>query len=324
VSGKKPDVEELREFLRERLPEHMIPGKLVALESLPLSANNKVDYKRLPEISVGDDKGRPYEAPQGEIEQGLAKIWRELLQVERVGRSDNFFHLGGHSLLASKLVSRLKQERGLSLSLATVFQFPKLSSLAAQASALGEVCGAVIPRATRGDVVQMSYSQQRLWLVEEMEDGADAGYRVYFGLRLEGDLHEPALQAGLDEIVARHEVLRTRFFEEDGVPMQRIGSVEPFVLERVSVDSEEGLEEVVRRESRRRFLLKEEAPIRGVLVKVGEQNHVLLINMHHMVSDGWSLHVFKQELSELYGAKVEGRESQLPELPLQYGDYVVW
>ncbi|MGC0094986.1 amino acid adenylation domain-containing protein, partial [Ralstonia pseudosolanacearum] len=328
VSGEAIEAQTLREQLQASLPEYMVPAAYVRLERLPLTPNGKLDRKALPAPEGQAYASTAYEAPQGEVEQTLAGIWQTLLGVERVGRHDDFFALGGHSLQAVRLVAQVRTQLGAELGLTELFAQPSLSAVA-QAIVRGR--GRALPAITvadRGEALPLSFAQQRLWFLAQMEGGSEA-YHIPVGLRLKGELDEDALRRSLDRIVARHEALRTRFVTEEGQAVQRVASADVgFALDCVDLqgqaDREQALATLSEREANTPFDLAHGPLIRGCLVKLGEQEHVLLITMHHIVSDGWSQGVLARELGSLYEAYRAGNADPLPALPIQYADYAVW
>ncbi|MGA4358649.1 amino acid adenylation domain-containing protein, partial [Ralstonia nicotianae] len=328
VSGEAIEAQTLREQLQASLPEYMVPAAYVRLERLPLTPNGKLDRKGLPAPEGQAYASTAYEAPQGEVEQTLAGIWQTLLGVERVGRHDDFFALGGHSLQAVRLVAQVRTQLGAELGLTELFAQPSLSAVA-QAIVRGQ--GSALPAITvadRGEALPLSFAQQRLWFLAQMEGGSEA-YHIPVGLRLKGELDEDALRRSLDRIVARHEALRTRFVAEDGQAVQLIVPADVgLTLEWVDLSAEEASEHqlglLAEAEARAPFDLEQGPLIRGCLVKLGEQEHVLLITMHHIVSDGWSQGVLARELGTLYEAYRAGNADPLPALPIQYADYAVW
>ena len=328
VSGEAIEAQTLREQLQASLPEYMVPAAYVRLERLPLTPNGKLDRKALPAPEGQAYASTAYEAPQGEVEQTLAGIWQTLLGVERVGRHDDFFALGGHSLQAVRLVAQVRTQLGAELGLTELFAQPSLSAVA-QAIVRGR--GRALPAITvadRGEALPLSFAQQRLWFLAQMEGGSEA-YHIPVGLRLKGELDEDALRRSLDRIVARHEALRTRFVTEEGQAVQRVASADVgFALDRVDLqgqaESGQTLATLSEREANTPFDLAHGPLIRGRLVKLGEQEHVLLITMHHIVSDGWSQGVLARELGSLYEAYRAGNADPLPALPIQYADYAVW
>ncbi|MDO3550997.1 amino acid adenylation domain-containing protein [Ralstonia pseudosolanacearum] len=328
VSGEAIEAQALREQLQASLPEYMVPAAYVRLERLPLTPNGKLDRKALPAPEGQAYASTAYEAPQGEVEQTLAGIWQTLLGVERVGRHDDFFALGGHSLQAVRLVAQVRTQLGAELGLTELFAQPSLSAVA-QAIVRGQ--GTALPAITvadRGEPLPLSFAQQRLWFLAQMEGGSEA-YHIPVGLRLKGELDEDALRRALDRIVARHEALRTRFEVQEGQAVQRVASADVgLTLEWVDLSTEEASEHqlglLAEAEARAPFDLEQGPLIRGRLVKLGEQEHVLLITMHHIVSDGWSQGVLARELGSLYEAYRAGNADPLPALPIQYADYAVW
>ncbi|RYZ33853.1 MAG: non-ribosomal peptide synthetase, partial [Myxococcaceae bacterium] len=305
-----------------------VPSAIGVLDALPLSANGKVDRKALPELEVSRSE-RVYEAPRTELEAKLAGIWAEVLRVPRVGVKDDFFALGGHSLLATQVVSRIRVELGVELVLRALFDGPTVEALAqrVQGASLANpmLSGPMLEDPSRF----LSFAQQRLWFIDQLEPGT-ALYNVPVAVRLEGTLRREVLEQALREVVRRHEALRTTFTEENGQARQVIHSEVDLALEVMDLS---GLEAGIREQEARHQLDKEmQRPfnlhtgplVRARLVKLGEQEHVLVLTMHHIVSDGWSLGVLVREVSALYEAFAQGRPSPLPELPVQYAGYAAW
>ncbi|WP_420127865.1 non-ribosomal peptide synthase/polyketide synthase [Longimicrobium sp.] len=323
------DVEALRARLSERLPEYMVPAAYVRLEALPLTPNGKLDRKALPAPEGDAFVTRGYEAPVGDTEQALAEVWAELLRVERVGRRDNFFQLGGHSLLAVRVISRIRQVLGAEVALGDLFERPVLADLARAIGGAARTGLPPIEPADRSGPLPLSFAQQRLWFIERLKD-AGAAYHIPVRQRLRGDLDRDALRRALDRIVARHESLRTTFAEEDGEPVQRIASAEESPFHLVEHDlrghphAGAELRRLMAEEAGAPFDLARGPLIRGRLVRMADDDHVLLITMHHIVSDGWSMEVFTRELGQLYDAFRAGRPDPLPPLAVQYADYAAW
>ena len=323
--GDVPPAAELRTQLRERLPEHMVPAAIVALERLPLTPNGKLDRRALP-APEGPGSGGEQTAPRTPTEELLAGIWADVLRRERVGVGESFFEMGGHSLLATRVVSRIREAFGVELPLRALFEAPTMERLAARVEALragGPGAGAppLVP-AERTGRLPLSFAQERLWFLEQLSPGGHV-YTIPGALRLEGLLDAGALEAALGEIVRRHEALRTRFPSDGGRPWQEVLPPEPFRLPVEPVAAVE-LEGRIRAEVERPFDLERGPLFRAALLRLHADEHVLVLAMHHAVSDGWSLGVFFGELSALYGAFREGRGSPLPEPAVQYGDYAVW
>ncbi|HEU4558162.1 MAG TPA: amino acid adenylation domain-containing protein, partial [Longimicrobium sp.] len=325
------DAEALRAHLRRSLPEYMVPGAFVFLDALPLTPNGKLDRKALPapDLALAEET---YVAPRTPTEEVLAGIWAEVLRLERVGVEESFFELGGHSLLAMRVVSRVRELFAVELPLRALFEGPTVAELAGRLADERRrglpVPPPVVP-AGRTGALPLSFAQERLWFLDRLEPGS-ATYNIPVALRLGGTLDEAALERALGEIVRRHEALRTVFAEVDGWPVQVITPFGGFALpvEELSGLGDADREvEVGRRageEARRAFDLSAGPLFRAALLRLGAQEHVLLLSMHHIVSDGWSMGVLFRELSALYAAFREGGESPLPELPVQYADYAVW
>ncbi|HEU0052779.1 MAG TPA: condensation domain-containing protein, partial [Longimicrobium sp.] len=316
----------LRAHLGERLPEHMVPAAYVHLEALPLTPNGKVDREALPSPDGEAYARRGHEAPVGEVERALAEIWSEVLGVERVGRHDDFFELGGHSLLAVQMAARVQQLLEVEVEPGKAFECPVLKDLAEVLAAAGRAELAPIEPVDRGGRLPLSLSQQRLWFLEQT-GGLGSAYHASQRLRLRGSLDRTALARALDAIVVRHEALRTTFTEVDGAPEQRIAPAEVgFHLVELDLagrpDAE--LERLMAEETRAPFDLRRGPLIRGQLIRLADDDHVLLLTMHHIVSDGWSMGVLFDELSALYAAHREGRDARLAALPVQYADYAAW
>ena len=317
--------------LRERVPAYMVPAAFVVLPQLPLTANGKVDRKGLPAPSAEAFLRGQYEAPQGEIESALAQIWQALLRAERVGRQDDFFQLGGHSLLAVQMVSRVRSVLGRELALREVFEHPTLAAVA-RVLREAEHSGQPIERvADRCGSLPLSYMQQRLWFLDQLDAQASRAYHIGATLRLQGALDVAALRKALDRIVCRHEALRTVFRSEgERAAVQVIVPEAPFeLLERDfsalgSEERERQLGREIRAEAGRSFDLSRGPLIRGRLLKQAADDHVLLLRMHHIVSDGWSVGVLVKELSALYAAYRQGDSDPLPGLAIQYADYALW
>src|SRR3569833_2396559 len=335
VAAGPVDTAELRQALAAKLPEYMVPTAYVALDRMPLTPNGKLDRKALPAPQESAYLQRLYEAPQGEVELALAQIWSQLLQVERVGRQDHFFHLGGHTKTTKQLISRVSQFYGVTVTLPDLFASPLLSEFAKQ---VGEAARDELPALRAGerpDALPVSFAQQRLWFISQKSARASAALHLHTGLRLVGALDARALRAALARIVQRHESLRTCFEVVDGQPVQRIAQVgEGAALElrgydlSAELDRSAALQQHRHLEATEGFDLSRSPLIRGRLLRLGAQEHVLLLTMHHIVSDGWSLSVLVKELEALYRAyALEGVSAQtdpLPPLRVQYADYALW
>ncbi|HST60941.1 MAG TPA: amino acid adenylation domain-containing protein, partial [Longimicrobium sp.] len=325
------ETDALRAHLRQGLPEYMVPSAFVLLDALPLTANGKLDRKALPvpELASAEEA---YVAPRSPVEEVLAGIWAEVLRLERVGVEESFFDLGGHSLLATRVVSRIREVFGVELPLRALFEGPTVGELGVRVEELRRAELPALPPVVPVDRTQplpLSFAQERLWFLDRMEPGS-ATYNIPAALRLAGALDERALERSLGEIVRRHEALRTVFAEVDSSPVQVVAPFGGFTLpvEDLSGLSEADREAAVRgragEEAARPFDLAAGPLFRAALLRLGAEEHVLLLTLHHIVSDGWSTGVLFGELSALYAAYGEGGDSPLPELAVQYADYAVW
>ncbi|HEU4559547.1 MAG TPA: amino acid adenylation domain-containing protein, partial [Longimicrobium sp.] len=327
----EPDAASLRLHLKALLPEYMVPSAYVRLERLPLTANGKLDRRALPEPESTTTDARPAE-PRTPTEEILAQLWAEVLRLESVGVDDDFFALGGHSLLATRLLSRVQNALSVALPLRAVFEGPTVAELAARVDALRQGGSHVLPPVVpvdRDRPLPLSFAQERLWFLDRL-DGGSAAYNLPAALRFIGALDAGALERALGEIVRRHESLRTVFREVDGGAVQVIVPFAGFAL---PIDDLSGLSEAAREtEVRRRaaedaarpFDLASGPLFRAALLRVADEEHVLLLCIHHIVSDGWSSGVLLRELSTLYVAYRDGSDSPLAELPVQYADFSVW
>nr|QEO74053.1 condensation domain-containing protein [uncultured bacterium] len=336
AEGEAATAGELRRHLREKLPEHMVPQAFVELDEIPLTPNGKVNHSALPALDSARRAEAEFVEPQGMVEERLAAIWSEVLRVSKVGAEDNFFELGGHSLLATQVISRVREAFKVEVPLRALFEQPTVRQLAAEIEArvqaqLGGVRRLVAgPGRIESDQPQpLSYAQQRLWFLDQFEPNSST-YNVHIAVRLSGALDTAALARSLSEIVRRHETLRTTFSLENGEPVQIIHPAQPielplFDLSHVKADEREGrARQIVAEEAARPFDLSAGPLLRTQLLKLHDEEHIALLTMHHIVSDGWSLGVLLKEVVALYEAYSAGQESPLAELPIQYANYAVW
>ncbi|ARK92331.1 non-ribosomal peptide synthetase [Burkholderia pseudomallei] len=328
------DVVALRAQAAQHLPSYMVPSAYVRLDAWPLTPNGKLDRRALPAPADDAYARAEYEAPQGAKEEALAAIWRELLHVERVSRHDNFFELGGHSLLAVQLVSRLRQALSVEVALGTVFDAPVLSALAERLEAENTAVLPPIPLTPRDGRIALSLAQQRLWFLTQLE-GVSEAYHMSGAVRLDGPLNREVLQRALNRIVMRHEALRTCFAREEGEPIQVIQPHADLTVSYHDLREAESIRhEAGNREQRAKdlsqahasapFDLSRDLPVRVLLLQLADEAHVVQVVMHHIASDGWSVGVFLQELSALYGSLIAEQDDPLAPLPLQYADYAAW
>src|SRR6185312_12591963 len=327
-------VEELRAFLKRKLPEYMVPAAFVVMDALPLNANGKLDQAALPAPDMSQRR-REMVAPRNATEEILAGLFAEVLGLDRVGVRDCFFELGGHSLLATQLVSRARSAFGVELPIRRLFEAPTVEELAAslRAGEGAELAAPPLEPAARGVELPLSFAQERLWFLDRLEPGG-ALYNIPAAARLLGELDAAAVDAAVDEIVRRHEVLRTAFAEgSEGRPVQVIAPWRrrPLPVVDLSALPAGPREAVVRglaqEEASRPFELAVSSMprmLRTALLRLQPGEHVLLVNFHHIAADGWSLGVFLRELGALYGAFAAGQASPLPSLKIQYADFAVW
>ncbi|MFL6286412.1 MAG: amino acid adenylation domain-containing protein, partial [Pyrinomonadaceae bacterium] len=328
-AGSTGDIEfarGLREALRETLPDYMVPAVIQVLPAWPLTPNGKLDRKALPAPDFASSSA--YRAPRTPREEALCALFAEVLGLERVGIDDNFFSSGGHSLMATRLVSRIRSTLGVELAIRTLFEAPTVERLASRLSDSGDHHPPLEPQ-PRPALLPLSYAQRRLWFIDRLQ-GSSTEYNLPEALRLLGPLDVDALGRALNAIVERHESLRTRFEESGGEAVQ---IVEPEVdlglpvADLSSLDAEtraERVREAMRREASEPFDLSRGPLVRVRLLRLGDEEHVLLRTLHHIVSDGWSQGVFNRELMLLYAAFRRGEPSPLRPLGVQYADFALW
>lgn len=324
---------ELRQYLKERLPEYMIPASFVTVAKFPLTPSGKIDRRGLLSFAEETVEGElPAEAlsPTAEL---LTGIWGEVLDVEHVNAQDNFFDLSGHSLLATRVVSRIREAFNLELPLRRLFEYPTVLELAAhiddqlrsdQATTLPP-----IKPQPHDHTRPLSFAQQRIWYWEQLEPGT-ATYNLCSALRLEGDLDLAVFERSLNEVVRRHETLRTSFTAIDGAPVQVVAPKKTFRVSFTDLSSMPAMERETeaRRlagvEALRPFTLAKSPLLRVSLLRLSQQEHIAIVSMHHIISDGWSIHLLIEEVTGLYEAYRSGKPSPAPDLPVQYGDFAHW
>ncbi|HLK58813.1 MAG TPA: amino acid adenylation domain-containing protein, partial [Chthonomonadaceae bacterium] len=321
----------LREHLREKLPDYMVPTAFVVMEAFPLSPNGKVDRKALP-APEPESRDEAYVAPRTPIEEGLVEIWSEVLGRERVGIHDNFFELGGHSLLATRVISRIRNIFQAELPVRALFEASTIADLAERIlAARGEQAPAAPPliRRSQEGPLPLSFAQQRLWFVHQL-DPENPAYNLPCLLQIEGDLSMPALQRAAELLVQRHAVLRTTYVEAEGVPAQIVSphaEVPLRVVDLSDIEEAQRAQEAQRlagEELRTPFDLQQGPVLRAVLFRLDPANHLLALTMHHIASDGWSVALILQEIAALYEGCLQGDTEVLPELPVQYTDFAAW
>ena len=325
---------DLRGFLKEKLPDYMIPGAFVMLDVLPLTPNGKIDRRALPAPEVQPELQRSLVAPRTPIEEMLASIWANVLSIGLVGVHHNFFfELGGHSLLATQVISRVRDTLGVELPLRSLFEAPTIAELASRVelelkNGQSQEAEPLLP-IPRLESIPLSFAQARLWFLDKLQPNSGF-YNIPLALRISGQLNIAAIESSINEIIKRHEALRTNFTTQEGQPVQIIASTLNLKLLVVDLlylpESSREIEakRLAFEEANRPFNLEREPLVRGTALQLGETEYILLLTMHHIISDGWSLGVFVRELTELYKAFCTGSPPVLPLLPVQYADFAVW
>ncbi|WP_367387265.1 amino acid adenylation domain-containing protein [Bacillus vallismortis] len=307
-------VKEIRSQLANELPDFMIPAFFVQLDKMPLTANGKVDRKGLPDPDLDSLGDRGYEAPRNAVEETLASIWKDILGTERVGINDHFFEMGGHSLKATALVSRIHKELKAEVPLRQLFQSPTIKGIAEFISAGRESVYASIQKVEEREYYPLSSAQRRLYILDRIEGGVS--YNIPLAMEIQGDLNISQLEKAFLALIERHEVLRTSFSMEDGVPVQKIAPLVDFKVGCHKTDAF-GAENFLR-EFVRPFDLSKAPLLRVEVLNIAENKHLMVLDMHHIISDGVSMGILTRELAELY----EGKD--LPALKIQYKDYSAW
>ncbi|MFE0105094.1 amino acid adenylation domain-containing protein [Streptomyces sp. NPDC059009] len=315
-------LDEVRAFAEDRLPDFMVPAAFVLIERLPLMPNGKLDRAALPEPEFSTVA---YRAPRTTREETLCTLFGEVLGAARVGIDDDFFALGGHSLLATRLISRIRTELGAEVPIKVVFGSPTPAELASHLSADTQVRPPLVALEQRPERMPLSFAQRRLWFIDKFE-GPSATYNIPLNLRLRGWLDAPALTAALQDVVDRHESLRTVYLvDHEGVPYQQVLPVERARLDVPVVDIAAGdLAEAMRESAEHTFALNSEIPFRARILRLGADEHMLSLVIHHIASDGESMAPLIREVSAAYAERREGREPAFAPLPVQYADYSVW
>jgi amino acid adenylation domain-containing protein/non-ribosomal peptide synthase protein (TIGR01720 family) len=318
VPEGEADKDELADYLKERLPEFMVPV-IFMMEKFPLTANGKIDKKALPDVASATLQ--EYVAPRDQAEQHLAEIWQRLLEIPQAGIYDNFFERGGHSLLVIRLIAAIRKEMLVELLVKDVFIHPTIHALAACIKQLGtSVLAPAITVQIRPDIIPLSYSQERLWFIDQLEGSTH--YHIPAVFRLNGILNKEALSIALQQVINRHEALRTVIREKQGVPYQYVLSPDSWQLEEISIHHE--LQQEISAFIDRPFVLSADHMLRAGLITVGEREHILVVALHHIASDGWSSGLIIRELSALYTAYITATDAALKMPEVQYADYAIW
>ncbi|MDF5714836.1 MAG: amino acid adenylation domain-containing protein [Rhizonema sp. NSF051] len=327
-------VPQLRRFLQQKLPEYMVPSTFVTLEALPLTPNGKVDRRTLAASGITQIESEEiFVAPSNPVEEILAGIWAEVLDLDKVGIHSNFFELGGHSLLATRVISQIQKVFEVKLPLHRLFDKPTVAELATEIEKASKVDSGLdatnIERISRSQELPLSFAQQRLWFLTQLEPESPL-YNMPAAICLEGQLNLIALEQSFNEILCRHEALRTNFKTVEGQPIAVISSMTLLLLPILDLSElpfeqqDSTVRQLILVEAQQPFDLKSELLLRVRLLRLSKQKHIVLVTMHHIASDGWSIGVLVREVIALYEAFCAEKPSPLSELPIQYADFAVW
>ncbi len=310
-------------FLKSKIPEYMIPSLWMELENLPLSFSGKVDKKALAEIKIEYIQSEDYESPKTELENQIARIWQKTLGLERIGIKDDFFVLGGHSLLAMKVITTIRSEMGVELSIREIFNFPTIRQLSEiLASKSSEESGPIpLDNSERPENIPLSYNQQSLWFIHQLSGSIQ--YHIPLILKVRGKLDLISLEEAFKTILNRHEALRTIIRDKDGTDYQNLLGTDYWNLERMELKDPELLKNEISKLIRIPFDLTKDHMLRACIITLAPDDHCLILTMHHIASDGWSSNILRKELWEYYHSLVNGIQVSLPPLPIQYIDYAI-
>ncbi|MFD8546328.1 amino acid adenylation domain-containing protein [Streptomyces sp. NPDC059649] len=313
----------VRGYLQERMPAHLVPAAVVAVDAMPLSANGKLDRQALPAPHFA--AGTTGRGPRTAQEELLCELFAEVLHVDRVGIDDDFFALGGHSIMATKLVNRIRVALRSEVELRTLFTHPTVAGLVPHLDGSSGSRPPLAPATDRPDRLPLSFPQRRLWFLHKLE-GSAATYNLPVVLRLDGDLDVRALEEAVNDVVTRHEILRTVYREVDGKPYQQVLAPEHarIALPVRPVEGEDGVAAAVDAAARHPFDLADEIPFKPVLLGAGPTTYVLALVVHHIAADGWSATPLAKDLATAYAARTQGAAPNWTPLPLQYADYALW
>ncbi|MTJ47693.1 non-ribosomal peptide synthetase/type I polyketide synthase [Dolichospermum sp. UHCC 0259] len=324
---------EIRDYLSQKLPNHFLPAAYMRLDFLPLTPNGKIDRKALPIPEYKLLSSDNFTAPSTATEKIIATIWSQILGLERISIHDNFFALGGHSLLVVQVINAITQELSREISLRQFFQAATIAELAVIIDSSSENTPiykmSIVPGQINRNSAVLSFSQQRLWFLEQLEPGR-ADYHISSSYHCLGDLNISALQQALDTIIARHQVLRTTFTNEDGNPIQIINAARPGELQIFDLQNQPlsaqatEIQQLLSQEVQRPFNFSQDLMLRSCLLQISKTEYILLLVIHHIAADGWSMRILFQELSSLYTAFSQNLPSSLAELPIQYADFAQW
>ncbi|MDJ0841156.1 MAG: amino acid adenylation domain-containing protein [Acidobacteriota bacterium] len=321
---RKPCPETLTDSLRENLPDYMVPKALIGLDAFPLTPNKKIDRKALPAPDWADDPGETHVAPRNQAEQVIAAIWDEVLSTQDVGVKTDFFRLGGHSLLATKVLARIRKQLGVDISLPAFFNAPTVTGLAREAAGGLEDDIPPIQAVARDARLPLSFAQRGLWLIDRLQPNNPA-YNIPYAYLLQGPLSREALEKALEQVKYRHESLRLSFAAEDGVPHLVFNDGSNITLKWISdVRDDVHAAELARREGRTPFNLETGPLFRCTVIQKSEESHLLVLCMHHMISDAWSMSILIDDLGAAYEAALDNSTPAWQPLPVQFADWIAW
>ena len=334
TDGSAPSAHDLCSYLQQKLPEYMVPSAFVFLDSLPLTPNGKLDRKSLPAPDpIRPELEKTFTAPRTPKEEMLAKVWAEVLKIDKVGVNDNFFGLGGHSLLATQLISRIRNDFRIDLPLRTLFESPTVAGIAEhlESTCRLQTVSSTLPvlLEARDEGYPLSFAQERFWFLDQLQPN-NLAYSIGYGFNLDGPLNVNALEQAISEIVTRHEALRTTFHQRNGRLVQMISEQWSFRLSNVDLSTKRVTEmdaevqRIFESDRRRGFDLSADLLLRATLLRLGENKHVLILTSHHIAWDHWCIEVFFRELSALYQAFANGKPTPLSAPRLQYKHYALW
>ena len=327
-----PKTHELKGYLQQYLPSYMIPTHFVLIDDVPLTPNGKLNRRALPEPDIRSLRETVFIAPQTQLQELLAEIWSDVLQVEKVSVQENFFELGGHSLLATQIMSRVRRIIQVELPLRVLFEYPTIASMATAIKSLEKTTTLDIPPLRpliHEKPPRLSFSQERMWFIHQLAPES-AAYNMPSGLHIQGALNTLMVEQAFNEIIERHAVLRTTFDVVEGFPVQiispeKIIQIPLYDLRSLSEDNQENqVRQISRTTSKTSFDLVNGPLLRAVIIRLGEDDYLLFVCLHHIVSDQWSGGVFIREFAAIYNALCTNNPILLDSLPVQYADYGVW
>lgn len=322
-------VAELRRYLSKELPEYMIPAYFVQLDNIPVNRNGKIDKRALPEPAENINTGTEYQAARNELEQKLTEIWQRVLEVENIGIHDNFFELGGHSLKAMQIVNQIHKTLNMQISFKEFFDYQTIASLGEYLKNSEGMEYEQIEKLPKQDYYELSYAQQRLWIINQKEPGNTA-YNMAGHMQFKESMDLQAVKKTLGQLIERHEGLRTSFKHIEGKPVQVIEEIVDFevplrdISSMEEADKQRKLKEIYTAVSEYVFDLKKAPLLTAELVRLRDNEYELILCMHHIISDGWSMSLLREEFTHLYGTNKKGISIEIPPLKLQYKDFAAW